>query len=166
MVEVNLLPWRDYTRAYQRKQIKVILFLTVVLSVLPLMGAFIFLSQQEKKRHLHVLQLKQEVARYGKTRMLPKAGALRRGENKKIISQQHRTQQLFHALAFIKEENLCFTNMTRVKETIVFTGIARSALDLTLFLTHWRGVSLFSEVKIEQIEQQKNQVRFHLRAVS
>lgn len=168
MVEINLLPWREYTRLYQAKQMKKILFLTLTLCVIPVTGMVLVLTWHEKQLHARITELKKETGRYAVQKPLPaKQDRLDEAKtSKKYLDRQAATQKFFGELASISAANLCFTSVTRVMNKITFSGNARSAVDLTDFLTHWQAASFFSEIKIEQIEQQGHAfMRFRFQAL-
>lgn len=162
MVEINLLPWREEERRYQRKQIGMILLLALVVSIVPMLGIYINLLGQEKEWSARVASLRGQAERYPVT--------LRTSLSKKTITmpflQQHnKNKKLFDSLASTKADKLCFNKMVRIKQKIFFSGHAHSALDLTHFLLNWQALALFSEVKIEHMEKQKDHLYFQLQAV-
>lgn len=161
MVEINLLPWRDYSARYQKKQMQILFALIFLVGVMCWLVMFASLSWQEKKVRVRIATLKQSISHYG----LPSATVIKPGFHF-LLNQRKKTIKLFHELAYLDEKNVCFTKMIRNKNKIYFSGQAHSAVELTYFLTHWQAGKLFSEVKIEQIEQQKNKpLQFRIQAL-
>ena len=88
------------------------------------------------------------------------------GTMQESLQHQQMVQRLFIELARQQGPNVCFTEIKDEKNNIVFLGQAYSAADLTEFLRHWRVADLFSEIKIDQLVQQKNGlVQFQLHAM-
>lgn len=162
MVEINLLPWREEERRYQHKKMQIILWLALSVSIVPMLGLYINLIWQEKTWIDRVATLARQAERYPltTTRSVGKKNRIA------VFLQQHNTnKKLFAALAHTRETKLCFNKIVRSKQKIFLWGYAHSALDLTHFLLDWQGLALFSEVKIEHMEKQKNHLRFQLQAV-
>lgn len=65
------------------------------------------------------------------------------------------THDFFNELTKINALPICFTTISREKNTIQLMGNVRSANDLTKFLQHWPSKELFATVIIEKLQLSK-----------
>ncbi|MBX3708582.1 MAG: hypothetical protein KIT56_07350 [Gammaproteobacteria bacterium] len=160
MVIFNLLPWREYEKNYQREMFKRFLLITLFLTLFFILGMHLLFSHQianvkdrinilnNEINHYHSMRIKKKNYVNKSLSILPKQFFMHREINKKI----------FISFEELQQTSICFTEMTRVGSTISFKGITHSVSDLTRFLGHWSVGSLFSEIHINQIEQQKEEL--------
>ena len=61
---------------------------------------------------------------------------------------------------------VCFTEIVRTDNKIIFNGLTPSAYDLTEFFNQWKIRNLFSEVRIKKIENTNNDLmRFEFQSL-
>lgn len=156
MVTINLLPWREKARLYQHKKNKKIvagvlgamLFGTVILHVLA--ARYVNFLQQQNAA---IEQELEQVTHLAEEKM---RGV--QGEN----TQQHwlyyrdATRNLMRELGEKFATDVCFTEISRSKNRLFFSGHASSAANFTDFLAHWSAATLFSTIKIAYIKQVEN----------
>lgn len=151
MVTINLLPWRDYARIYERKYLrKMILINLIILSVL-FISARLFITNQEIDLQSRIMYLQKEIKKYD-VPLIKKQVSF----SPSIYIKPHTIKKLLAGLVSINGIQVCFANVERVGDKISFVGKAHSAADLTEFLSQWKAASLFSQIKIQSIEQQEN----------
>jgi len=158
MVEINLLPWRDYVLVYQRKQLKKIL-LTAVLSAVFLVAAMHLLcSRQLHGLQIRKTQLDQDLSQYAAQQQLRASMRLLHTEEAGQSRSRDDTAagKLFVELGKSRLSGVCFTEIVRDRNSILFAGQTRSAADLTDFLVNWNAAALFSELQIDQLQLQKS----------
>lgn len=160
MVEINLAPWREQKKRYEMNVLKIML---AVAFVVPALLSFMIYWQAASK----VNALNRRVTEK-QDEMLALAGAeqayVAMKKRNEIVGQlshtlfryQLSTKSLFAELIKKPIKNLCFTEMSREKNIITFSGFARSAADLTDFLQQWDARDLFSEIKIENLHRVKS----------
>lgn len=163
MVMINLLPWREGARLYHNKVIKKMLLAAIFLALSMLSGVHWVLSCKEKQIDDHVMRLRSELKRYE----LQKKAEVRPTFIKELRHVQSLTNKVFLELGKVQSTGVCFTKISRLKNTIAFSGQASSAAELTDYLSNWNAAYLFSEIKIVQLEQQENQpIKFLFHAVN
>lgn len=158
MVTFNLLPWRTNMRLYQIRKFKITLLAVIILMVMLLVVMHVILISNEKKMNSHVAKLKKELKRYDRhTQHSP--------SNVNLYDKKMMTV-LFAGLNQINSYAVCFTDVERNTNKIIFDGLTPSAYELTEFFNQWNMGNLFSEVQIQKIEKQDNGlVRFVFQAV-
>lgn len=166
MVEINLLPWRDARRRHQTKKIKVIFALSVMSSLCILVFFYSYLVKQTALVQAQVVKLKQQLAydERQKIRRVNKTVVSVVDPAKVVLGRHVSTMQLLADMGGKQDVDICFTKMERISHHISFSGYARSMADVSDFLRHWKAGALFAEIKIEQLQQQQNDLvlfRFH-----
>lgn len=157
MVRINLLPWREYKRVYQEKATKKMFFMAMAVSVLIIMFMHHVLANNVRDLHMRIKQLKLDIQRLTVVQK-----QLQEDEShqdiaqfiKKLIGYRAVSNQLFIELSHLEPAEVCFTEISRAKNKIIFTGYTHSAFDLTMFLKQWPALSLFTEVKLDYLKQQ------------
>ena len=152
MVTINLLPWRDYTRIYSRAQFKKMLVISLIIVSMLLMSTKFFLAKQEQELQLRITQLQQEIKKYTiqpiKKRAEPDAFL--------NIKSQRLVKNLLAELISTHKTQVRFASIERRNNSVSFSGKARSAADLTEFLSQWKAAGLFAQINIQSIEQKEN----------
>jgi hypothetical protein len=116
-------------------------------------------KEAQMQEHVQLLNLeKQQKMKY--QNILPMQAL--DGETKEaqaaLLAHHHWIQQLFLNLQQSQAEHVCFSSMRHAAlHTVVFTGEADSAFDLSRFLLGWRTEHLFSDIKIEKLKASSNQ---------
>jgi hypothetical protein len=160
-VEINLLPWRDYKRAYQNKVMKKILLATLLFTMIILTILHQILSSRETALQIRIDVILNQIQQW-------REQSIR--QNQKQSSQPlpkppSDITTLFDELKKMNENEVCFTDISRKKNMTMFTGKAHSAADLTDYLQNWRAAYLFSHIKINQLKQKNNTAEFRFEAI-
>lgn len=153
MVEINLLPWRDYTQAHQKKIMKKILLATLLVTLIFLVSLHQVLSSRENalEARMHILQQQMQELQA------------------QSIKQQQKTPQalpkrlfaitpLLDELIKMNADDVCFTDIIHHNKNTTFIGKTQTAAALTDYLKKWRAAFLFSHVKINQLEKKNNTI--------
>lgn len=152
MVTINLLPWRESARMYEKKILKQYLMIAIFAAIFSMIFLRFTLSLREKVLQKNMVELKREV-----DEMMNLQGKMPQKDSKrklkKWLSYHDDTQKLLIEIGKKSAADVCFKEIMRNKNTLFFTGRARSAADFTRFLQHWNAAYLFSEIKIKQIQQ-------------
>jgi hypothetical protein len=152
MVEINLLPWRDYTRDYENKVMKKTLLTTLLLTALILVGIHHILSKREAalQAHLDMLQKQPQQLQWQSVKPVKTSRPLHELHPEITI--------LFEELKKMRANEVCFTDIIRNNNMTLFMGKAYSAADLTNYLKNWRAAYLFSQININQLEQKNGAI--------
>jgi|GEM_PF-6041051 Tfp pilus assembly protein PilN len=165
MVTINLLPWRQYEKAYQTRRIKLIFLLVILLSVTNIVAGYLLVSRQVRQSGLRVAALTDEINRYQMhSRLLRVAVPPVDGSIGNRYGQEFTAARLFAGLGRDQTQDVCFTEIKRNKGTILFVGKTRSAADLTDYLRRWNVGYLFSEITLKLLEQENGLMRFIFQA--
>lgn len=162
MVEINLLPWRQQARLYQRKMTKIFIFVSVVLPMLILTGIHFILAQWVVDAGFRVSHLAAEITAI-KQAMLPQQDDLFTATIRKMFADRDTSVQLFTELDSVKMNEVCFTEITRKNQVVTFSGYARSINELTEFLKNWPIASLFSQIRLMDLHYQSGDRRTDFR---
>ena len=166
MVTINLLPWPEYIRVYQAARIKKLLLGAAVAAFSMVLCMHFYMSRQLHAKQNEIAKLEEEIDKFSNVEPFfsPKNADLNAGKDRESREINHKkTQKLFTELGKMIIGKVCFTEIVREKNTIIFSGRAETAADFTLFLTHWKAASLFSEIKIEQLQYQPAHQQMHFR---
>lgn len=168
MVSINLLPWRAYARRYQQQVLRKLLLSVFLLTLLLIVCLHWITAERTQALQLRVTTLEQASQPLLLAQKQWKASSDSGNEAvmKALLNYRYATKKLFAELGRIKADTLCFTQIVRARGRISFAGQAHSAAELTAFLTGWRAAYLFSEIRVEQLEQQENHlIRFRFQAM-
>src|SRR3990167_2581 len=169
MVVINLYPWRECKKLYEKKVIAWFIGMAIFLPFGSLTALHVFLSSKLNALNQRVALLNQTVKHMEDSdhivRRTKKEHLLFNNRMNHFMHYQNRTLSLLNALGQPNLYYLCFTNIQREQSMVYFTGYARSIADLTHFFLHWRGANLFTEMKVEKIYYQSDDsIRFQLKA--
>jgi Tfp pilus assembly protein PilN len=161
MVTINLLPWRDYQRAFEERRLQGILLLTLLLSLGGgwVWNSYVQRAQVATQRQIELLKQKLH-EQVGPQR-------LQRALSASAMQWQQKGEAAKKLFTWLNSQTLqpiCFTEIRRDQNIITFLGRARAASDLTDFFNEWDAAGLFAEIKIDHIRQQPNNIltfRFH-----
>lgn len=170
MVEINLLPWRKHRRIYEDKIEKKVILLSIVITFLILSGAHFFVWGQVSDMQTHIEQLEEEAHKFSHEQKFMQDidhHSIPVDLVKNIFAYRSETKNLFTELGKAHEYSVCFNEIGREKNRITFSGNTRSASDLTEFLKNWSAGSLFTEIKIEHLQQRPGHglMEFRLEAI-
>ncbi len=162
MIEINLLPWREYTREYQNNMIKKLLLMSLFVILLIWAVLHIILSIRENHLKLSIDTLQNKIRQLD--------AAVSRTKTKKF---KQSTQHFFSFAALLSElgkkeiNNVCFTDIVYTNTLITFIGKTRSTADLTDYLRNWSATPFFSQININDIEQKNlGLTQFQFQAVA
>jgi hypothetical protein len=157
MVEINLLPWRNYLRSYQKKMIKKIMMITLIMALIGIAIFHQILSIQEKILEARIDDLQNKLA---DRNSLPKP------EKVSLPKPPYELILLLRELKNMPHSSLCFTSITRHHNITAFKGKAHSIINFTDYLKNWTAAFLFSYIKIQQLDaKDKSLINFHFTAV-
>lgn len=158
MVAINLLPWREYTKSYQLKQIKIIFLSAVVLTSMMIIAGLVVVLKWQDISNIRIAMLTKEFNHYQESRLTRTKvqGPALTVLASQSISQDFSIGRLFTALGTKPHAEVCFTEIIRDNNTILFTGKTRSAADLTEYLRYWSAAYLFTEIRIKRLDQQQD----------
>lgn len=166
MVIFNLLPWRQYEQKYYKRVSKIIFLLSGLLALMIIVIVHAGLSKKMTRIKNRTTLLTEEINRYHE--QVKRDNHIHEYTSdtiKKIFKHREINKKLLAALGNMHREEVCFMEISRIKNTLSFNGQASSVADLTQFLTHWNEVSFFEQIRIQQIEQIKDGlVRFAFQA--
>jgi Tfp pilus assembly protein PilN len=169
MVTINLLPWREYERVYQLKEVKKCLAIVILLVMMVIILMHVIFSKREAEMRVSVAAKKEKLTHYYQSTDLNRVSHASSASVNSIMQLQNHhafIRQLFVELGKSNVSEVCFTEIEHTNHSISFIGKARSATNLTEFLRHWTAASLFTEIRINTIEQQEDGlVRFGFQAV-
>lgn len=158
MIEINFLPWREKRDQYQKKKMRFLLFYSGVLSMLVWMSAHYFFAEKIAALTSGIAKLNRQMDSLSEKKITEPNQAL----IDKLISSQLESEKLIAALANTENPAVCFTEISRDENRVSFIGNARSIVDLTEFIKHWRGAELFSHLRFLDFKKQANQsMHFH-----
>lgn len=161
MVNINLLPWRDYLKTYQRKKIIQILLMTLLLIFLLFYCVRSIIDFEFERLLLMKLSLKQKFAQqtsnlnYKNHKHQP---ILTHSMIEAARASLVNTENLMNYLGHHPISGVCFKQIARVETTLMFVGYANSVADLTEYLLALRKTQLFLTLKMDVMKQQGNGV--------
>lgn len=157
MVNINLLPWREHELEYQKLILYRMFLLVIVLTASIIFAAHIIISQQEAAVRIRIALINQKLNYYHKqSEQVIQPVKLPDVQRQQPLSQKMLSGKLFAESDRMNQAMVCFTDIERMSKTFSFTGKARSMGDLTEFLRQWNTASLFNEMQVKLIEQEKN----------
>ncbi len=166
MVEINLLPWREYRHAYQVKRLKQILVSTITIALIFVCILHFLLMNLLQRETTRLSIIQAELQRFSTWKT--DEDLIRDSNRIDKQASQHiaQTNKLFQMLASKWQENVCFTELVQDKNTVLFTGYAETTEEFTEFIKHWNVSHLFTALNIESLQYQENAhaVQFHFRA--
>jgi Tfp pilus assembly protein PilN len=170
MVEVNLLPWRDQQKLYEKKIVKNLLFAAVFFSLFLNFLIHCFMTARIETLNSHVTLLQEEVLKLEtlqrQVEETRKHHDLSQQWLQQLTQYQAETTHLFTGLINRPIKNICFTALSRAANTITFLGYARSAIDLKEWLSSWGPAQNFFAIKIENLHEQKANQIIHFRFIA
>lgn len=148
MVNVNLLPWRDYEFEYQKQSLYRISLLAIGFAAFIIFSIHTIISRQELAAQNRVALANQKLNDYHKKDQITVKPLL--------LTQNRFSEKIFVESKQMNQAKVCFSEIEKTNKTYSFTGKAHSLIGLTEFLRQWDAAYLFSEIQIKVIEQQKN----------
>lgn len=161
MVEFNLYPWRKAYQQYQLKKLLSLFFLSFILSMLLLTLFHWVLQSKAEYQTVKIEELEKRLQEKLSTKVYPNTQAvLNQALLQKIQKDRANTYELLQSFFNATTNEVCFTQIKRNKHQVILSGGTRSTSDLTQFMREWMGIKAFLEIKLKQITQEANQVRF------
>ena len=160
MLRFNLLPWREHCLRYQQRM-GLLLFISINGSLL-LISVFLHLYffnrinqldaqvnfYRDKLAHLTMQQIPADTH-----------------HPLRSVSSFATAAQLFFSLTKEPAQSLCFTEINRNNHRVSFEGQTESAALFTEYLKHFSQASLFSEIRIDHLEHQRDGVHFRFQGI-
>lgn len=158
------MPWRQYQRCYQQLVIKRLLMGSMLFTMVFLFCIHFILSIFKHDLGIRIKYLQSEYQLANPTNL--KTDQLLLTQIKNLYAYQAATQDLLLILSNVPEKKVCFAEITRAGNSIAFSGLTPSAIDLTEFLHSWKMTNLFSEINIIDLQQlpKTRLLKFRLRA--
>lgn len=163
MVEVNLLPWRHLQIRYERRVVLQIWISVIAISLIVSAYTHVKLSVRLATLQARITHL-QEQNQLSINKKKQDVGAKQQQQLdlrpwlQKLRAYQQATLELMLKLKQPHAPILCFAEITRVNDTIQFSGMTRSAFDLTDFLMQWAAAPIFSRIRLNALEKQQSQL--------
>lgn len=158
MVNLNLFSWRNFLQIYQQRVVIKSLLTSILMTSLIIIFLHFFIIERVNKMNSHIQILQEEI-----NLKTSKLSQPEEDEIKKMLAYGIYTQQFFTLLS-IHTPDFCFTEVVRNKNRMTFIGQARSSLQLSDFLRNFRAAHLFTEIKVDAIDQIDNNVHFQFHA--
>lgn len=149
-VNINLLPWREAQFNYQKIFLKKMLIVVVAMAIIINIVFHLILVDKENKIRERMVRINEEIRNFSSV-------------NRQKPEKQ--SEDFWREMLAVKTgmRGACFNGIEESDKVITFRGQARSLSDLTIFLRHWKVISVFSEMKIALIEEDaRGGVRFVL----
>ena len=156
MLDINLLPWREYKKIKNKKKLKIISIATIAfLFAIFLLIHFIFviynntLSEKVETLSRHLENKAVVLTPVNQTSIISL-------EEMKHIKDEQKFMRTIYQHLLHNQQVVQFNEISLEKNDITFRGTARSAQDLTYFLTHWSIANLFSKIELDYLKKQEN----------
>lgn len=164
---INLLPWREEYKEFQRKQFIFFLSFASGISLLLLIGLHVIFSQRTDKQYARNGYLNQEIAKLDQ--QIVEIGGLQK-ERQQLLARMDIIQRLqetrpnvvkiFDGIAKTAPDGLYYTNVNRVKSKINIQGKAESNIRVSKFMRNieasdWLTSPILSVIEVEE-EKDKN----------
>lgn len=158
MITINLVAWRAAVYVKQKRIIKNMIIFAITFSLTLSVVTHFALARLVSHLSARVNELKHEVRQQAQLRNPSTSGRYSptQEETRKWYEYREATKTLFSELRKNNAKHVSFTAINRCKNKITFVGEANSAADLTEFLKAWPVAHLFSEIRIEELNQQDN----------
>lgn len=162
MKTINLLPWREEFKEFQRKQFIFFLGFSAVMSLLMIIGLHVFLGERNSQQFARNEILHHELAEVD--RQIIEIEGLQK-ERQKILARMTIIQRLqanrpnvvkiFEGMAKTVPDGLHFTHVARVKSTINMQGKAESNIRVSKFMRNiessdWLTLPVLSIIEVEK----------------
>lgn len=154
MVTINLLPWREKQARYERRVLIYAMFGALLFAMLVLWCVDRYLSGQQDEFARRAENLTKEINwRVG------------------LVSDAQSLQSAFpndHAIDFFRRLNesgaqtVCFEQIKKTKSGVELMGYADSSEQLTVFLRTSPLTTYFGELKVNQLQQTGERLKFNL----
>lgn len=172
MVNVNLLPWREARQQYEIRCLRWIIGTAISCALMILMVLHFYLIHRLDQQHAKLNELNRQLESYESIKQHFQAQIKQQTDITLQAQKELRNSQFiiqfFKSLSSQFDPNVCFNTISRQNNQIIFSGNTRSAFDLTDFLKDGHLATLFSEIKIDQLQTAKNNrdLQFNLKAFS
>lgn len=155
MVEINLLPWRDYEKLYLDKRVKqcvVGIFMVVIfVGVVGCLG--VRLAKQITQNNIVILQ---ENLRKDRLSYPPTQNHI---ENQLLLTMERIKTYQFNLLSILiqaqhlKNSPQCVSNISIAKDKIKISGFTMSGFSIAKYLLHWQKTSFFDYFNLIELRQ-------------
>lgn len=168
MVVINLLPWREQERAYHKRRL--LYCLVLVFGVSSLIVSIIY-SDIERKKHFasqHIEKLKVQIAQWAvkKTFVHLSTPLFSRDRAWHLVHYHADGLRIFAELGAKPAQHVCWTMVKRKGNKVIFSGRTDSAFDLTELLKNWNAAYLFSQIKLENLSEQRGAMGWDFKLIA
>ena len=168
MITINLLPWRNDKIRREKKAATKIWLSAFIVPVCVLVAMNWLLSANINDSKSRISFLKQQWRELSNRKQIKFSNNHVQWPSvldKNMLLHLVEVKKLLLELGDMQTSGLCFTELIRMGNIIYFSGYARSAEELTEYLTHWSSASLFSDMQIDQLQRENTNnpayFRFH-----
>lgn len=161
--KINLLPWREEYKEFQRKQFIFFLGLSVVASILMVVGLHLFFSQEINKQLARNNYLIEETEKIDK--QIIEIESLKK-EKEKLLNRMETIQKLqterlhivklFEGIVKTVPDGLYLTYVNRVKNKIMIQGKAESNIRVSELMRNIETSSWITNPMLSVIEAEDN----------
>ena len=167
MVEVNFMPWRSCLSRYQARRFIWVNAAAFCLSGIVLLLAHIYVAESVSVLTARVQSLQAAaqllVDKQSARLMLVRQTAALASVSQAAQVYQAGMSRLFGGLAAMSSHVICFTQISRHKEEVYFSGYVQSTPQLLRWLALWRESHVFSEMVVWSLRRVNNGHVFHFK---
>lgn len=166
MLEINLLPWRIEKTKKEKKAIRHLLIICLLVTMTLLMIWHYWLLYQKQLAEQELNQLRGKIQQVKEKLMSVEPLKIKLSTENQIkewLAFYQYFLSMMQAFA-VPNQFVCMTQVVHKNHDLLLYGVTHSAQALTQFLLHWPLVKLFSEIQVENITQKNQQFSFLLRA--
>ena len=159
---INLLPWREEFKEFQRKQFIFFLGFSAVMSLLMIIGLHVFLAERNSQQFARNEILHHELAEVD--RQIIEIEGLQKGRQQilarmtiiqRLQANRPNVVKIFEGMAKTVPDGLHFTHVARVKSTINMQGKAESNIRVSKFMRNiessdWLTLPVLSIIEVEK----------------
>ena len=164
MVIFNLISWRILEKRYQLRIFKKIFLINVLFILIFWLIFHSLLVKKQNEVLARVHDLKVNIKNHP-LRLLPHQKKIKVKKIKiegMYLKNHYFIKNLLNELERGDYTKTCLTSIEPRQDKLIFTGITHSAVDLTIFFRQWPAMNLFSNIRIEMVnEANQDLVKFN-----
>lgn len=164
MVIFNLLPWREHEYQYHKRKWRLIFTLSLSATLFTLFIWYALLIKDVTALEHYVETLNVSLLTYKKNIRENQSDDQQYKLLDHVRTYHAANSRLLKAMHQPLISGICFTEISRHQSTLTYKGHAASVALFTDFIKDWRASALFTEIKIDHLQQEGDQIIFHFRA--
>jgi Tfp pilus assembly protein PilN len=165
MVEINLLPWRKTQQQHNEKVFKRFVLASVLCAGLVLALSHCLITAKIKHLNEEITSLKNKMQPFTQWQRqsdeVQKRDVEDQGLQKTLVQYQSNITAWLDTLIHIPINQVCFSEMTRKKNSFVFSGFAHSIRDLEVFIKRDAFKNFFSEMTLQSLSKKPSAHAIH-----